>query len=214
MAMIKIENLNFSYEQKVIYDKFNLQIEKGKTTVILGESGSGKTTLLHILANLLDYSGEISGIDFPVSFVFQNDRLVKNLTVSQNLKLINKDCKVKDLLAEIGLSDYEDEYVKNLSAGMKRRLAILRALSFNSNIFLFDEPFINLDLKLKYSIMDKIKAEKGEKTLILVTHDIKEAVYLADRIVLLKKGEIAFDITCDEYKKELLENILFQQLMA
>lgn len=214
MAMIKISNLNFSYENKQIYKDFNLNIEKGKTIVVLGESGSGKTTFLKILANLLDCSGEILGINYPVSVVFQNDRLIKNLTVKENLQIISKDCNAEKLLKEIGLEGYENEYIKNLSAGMKRRVAILRALIFNADIMLFDEPFINLDLKLKYGIMDKIKAEKGEKTLILVTHDIKEAVYLADRIIVLKNGEIAFDTTCETQKKELLENILFQQLMA
>lgn len=211
--MISIKNLEFAYDQKGGYEKFNLDLKKGETTVILGESGAGKTTLLKILANLVEYKGQITGMTYPVSMVFQNDRLVKNLTVEQNLRLV---CKDKDLglaLQEIGLKGYENAYVKTLSAGMKRRVAILRALLFDADILLLDEPFINLDLKLKFSIMDKIKKTHSGKTIILVTHDIKEAVYLADRIIILKDKKITFDIRAQGKEKHLLENTLFEQML-
>ena len=210
--MIKIQNLNLAYGDKKVYENFCLDIEKGKTTVLLGESGCGKTTLIHALANLIDCKNCVSGIEYPVSMVFQNDRLIKNLTVKENLEIVNKNIDTQELLQKIGLAGYENAYIKSLSAGMKRRLAILRALIFDAKVMLFDEPFINLDLKLKYSLMDKIKREKGDKTLILVTHDIKEAVYLADRIIVLKKGKVDLDINVDE-QKELLEDKLFKQLL-
>lgn len=213
MAMISIKNLNFSYDDKVGYENFNLDISKGETTVILGESGEGKTTLLKILANLVEYKGQITGMTYPVSIVFQNDRLIKNLTVRENLQLVCGSADISLALKEIGLGDYENAYINTLSAGMKRRVAILRALLFNAQIYLFDEPFINLDLKLKYKIMDKIKETCKDKTVILVTHDIKEAVYLADRIIVLKDKKISFDIRKENQDQKMLENILFEQMI-
>ena len=211
--MISIKNLHFAYDNKGGYEKFNLDIVKGEKTIILGESGAGKTTLLKILANLVEYKGEILGMDYPVSMVFQNDRLVKNLTVKQNLQLVNKNADIDLALKDIGLFGYENAYIKTLSAGMKRRVAILRAMLFDADIMLLDEPFINLDLKLKFHVMDKIKERCADKTVVLVTHDIKEAVYLADRIIILKDRKIDFDIRVDSQNKEKLENILFEQML-
>lgn len=193
--MISIKNLNKKYGQKTVYENFNLDIEDGKITVILGESGSGKTTLLSILAGLTDYSGEISGELSPVSMVFQNNRLVDNLTVEENLKLVNESVNVKNALEEIGLSDYAKAYPNKLSAGMKRRVAVQRALIYPSKVLLMDEPLINLDLALKFSLMDLIKKnhEVSPRTTVFVTHDLKEAVYIADRIIVLKKGQVVYD---------------------
>ena len=211
--MISIKNLSFAYDQKGGYENFNLDLVKGEKTVVLGESGAGKTTLLKILANLVDYQGQITGMQYPVSVVFQNDRLIKNLTVKENLQLVAKNADIGLALKEIGLAGYENAYIKTLSAGMKRRVAILRALLFNAEIVLFDEPFINLDLKLKFSIMDKIKQTCKDKTIILVTHDIKEAVYLADRIIILKDKKITFDIRVGGQDKKMLEETLFEQMI-
>lgn len=212
MAMISIKDLNFSYKDKVIYQDFNLDIKKGQITAILGESGSGKTTLLNILAGLSEYEGQISGMEYPLSIVFQTDRLIKNLTVKQNLSLVYKGNDIDEHLQQMGLAGYENAYIKSLSAGMKRRVAILRAMLFDSNIMLLDEPFINLDLKLKFNIMDTIRQKCKEKTLIFITHDIKEAVHLADRIVIIKNGKLDFDIINDG-QKERLEKILFEQML-
>lgn len=211
--MISIRNLTFGYKDKLIYDNFNLDISKGKTTVILGESGSGKTTLLNILANLVQFDGEIMGMDKRFSMIFQKDRLIKNLTIEENLKLINPQVDIEKALSMVGLNGYEKAYIKSLSAGMARRVAILRALIFDCETLLFDEPFINLDLKLKFSIMQKIQEQKMGKTIILVTHDIKEAAFLGDRIVILKNGKIDFEISNDKKDKEKLEKILFEQMI-
>ncbi len=207
---MKIKNLNVSYGEKVIYNNFNLEIEDGLITVILGESGAGKTTLLRAIANLCEYSGEIEKPN-EISMVFQNDRLVKSLTVKENILLVNKDADVTSLLNEVGLMGYENAYPKTLSGGMARRVALARAFAKIGDLALYDEPFINLDLKNKLSLINIVKQEYADnkKTLIVVTHDIKEAVLLADRIIVLKNGEVVSSIK--NVKKET-EEVLFKIL--
>ena len=214
MAMISIKNLCKNYGENIIFNDFNLDIYESETLAILGESGSGKTTLLNVLAGLTDFEGQVLGIEKPISMVFQRDMLVKNLTVEQNLLLINKDIKVDEILGEVGLKDKKDEYIKNLSGGMARRVAIARALVAKSNTLFLDEPFINLDLSLKFSLMDIIKRKKQQKTVILVTHDIKEAVYLADRIVVLSKGKIVLECKNQKDESEKIEKKLFETMLS
>lgn len=205
--MITIKNLTKKYDDKTVYYNFNLNIKKGKITAILGESGSGKTTLLNILAGLTDYEGIVEGIKLPVAMVFQRDRLVKNLTVEENIKLVNSAADVKSELEKIGLGGCEKMYPKQLSAGMARRVAILRAFAFESDAVLMDEPFVNLDVALKFYLVEEVKKSCREKnkTAVVVTHDIKEAVTLADEIIVLSRGEIIYrtDDVLDKTEEEL-----------
>ncbi len=193
--MIDIKNLCISYGDLSVYKNFDLQIEKGKITAILGESGSGKTTLLNAIAGLIEYNGEILGDYKPTSFVFQKEYLVPNLTVKQNLQLVAFGVDFDKELETFGVLDKKDEHPKNLSGGMARRVSILRGLIFPAKTLLLDEPFINLDLALKYHLIEIIKNKQKEtkQTTILVTHDIKETILLADRIIVIKNGEIIFD---------------------
>lgn len=193
--MIELSNIRKSYGGNVVYDGFDFSIEENRILCVLGESGSGKTTLLNILAAITPFEGQIKGQVSPVSFVFQKDRLVKNLTVKENLKLVCPDADITSALESIGLGEYADAYPKTLSAGMARRVAILRAFLYPSALLLMDEPFVNLDVKLKYLLIQTVKdmQKSNPKTIVCVTHDIKEAVLLADRITLLKKGKIIFD---------------------
>ena len=199
--MIAIKNLTKKYGDKTVLDNLNLSFEKGKITAILGESGSGKTTLLNILAGLCDFSGEVTKKSDKISVVFQKDRLIKNLTVRENLKLINESLDVEKELEKVGVLDAIDYYPKDLSAGMARRVAIVRAITYPADILLLDEPFINIDLSRKFALIESIKKD-NEKTIVFVTHDIKEAVKLADRIVLLSNGRIVKDIKKVEEKTE------------
>lgn len=205
--MIDIKNLCISYGNLSVYENFNLQIEQGKITAILGESGSGKTTLLNAIAGLIEYKGEILGDYKQTSFVFQKEYLVPNLTVKENLQLVTKGVDFDKELETFGVLDKKDEYPKNLSGGMARRVSILRGLIFPAKTLLLDQPFINLDLALKYHLINIIKERQKEsaQTTILVTHDIKEATLLADRIIVVKKGEIIFDTENkgDQTEKEL-----------
>ena len=217
--MIEIKNLKKNYGKNVIYNDFSLSINQNEKLAILGESGSGKTTLFNVIAGLTDYSGEIIGASKPISMVFQKDMLVKNLTVKENIELINKNVDVKEILALVKLEGRENEFIKNLSGGQARRVAIARAICFDAELYLLDEPFINLDLALKFSLIELIKKQKEDKTVVLITHDIKEAVAFADRILLIQNGKVVFEqknvnlIRESEEKSLLLEKELFDKMI-
>lgn len=202
--MISIKNLVKEYDGNLVYDNFNLDIKKGEITVVLGESGCGKTTLLNVLSKLTDYQGQVVGDYAPISSVFQDDRLIPNLTVAQNLLLVNPSANVTKELKDIGLEGKENDYPKSLSGGMKRRVAILRALIFPYKTLLLDEPLNSLDLALKLSLIEKIKKSHKENggTIVMVTHDIKEAVLIADRIIVLQKNKVVYDNSQIEKKTE------------
>ena len=213
--MPRLVSVSKNYKDKVIFDNFSLTFEDKKITCILGESGAGKTTLANIILGLTDYSGSVEGIEKPISAVFQEDRLIPSLTVIQNINLVNKTAD-KTVLEEIGLAGTENLYPNRLSAGMARRVAILRGLLYPAKTLIMDEPFINLDIAIKFSIMEKIKKDQltSPKTVIMITHDIKEAVTLADRIVLLKDSKIIYDnsnITADTENEifNLMRNMRF-----
>lgn len=130
-----------------------------------------------------------------MSFVFQNDRLVPNLTVEENIKLVSPDADIPYLLAMSGLENAGGLYPKELSGGMARRVALLRAFSFKSSLMLLDEPFRNLDLALKLSMSKTFKDlwEEDGRTCILVTHDVEEALSLAKRVIIIEQGETVYD---------------------
>lgn len=212
--MISLKNITKKYGEKNVFDNFSLDVEEGAVTAVLGASGSGKTTLLNILAGITEYEGEVTGEYLPVSFVFQKDRLVPNLTVKENLLLVNPSAgdAADSLLSAAGLADAADAYPNSLSGGMARRVAILRAFIYPSRTILLDEPFINLDPALKNSLIWYFKEmrEKDERTAILVTHDVKEAATLASRAVIIGNGKVFFD------KKGLTaadENALYAEMI-
>ena len=192
--MISLKNITKRYGDKTVFENFNLDVQENAITVVLGESGSGKTTLLNMIARLIPFDGEITGAE-KVSMVFQRDRLVPHLTVKENILLVNKTADVKALLDSANLAGTENLYPKDLSAGMARRVAILRAFASTAPLIMMDEPLVNLDLSLKYSIIGQIKRLRAEsgKTVILVSHDVKETVMLADRIVVIGGGKIIYD---------------------
>ena len=224
MAMIKIRNLNKRYGEKVVYENFNLDIEKDKVLVILGKSGCGKTTLLNVLAKLTEYDGQIEGVDDSVSMVFQKDYLVPNLTVEQNLKLVNKNADVLSALEMVEMTECAKLYPKSLSGGMARRVAIIRAIIFKSTLLVMDEPTNSLDVGLKNKIYSTLKQLKKEykKTVVIVTHDLDEALSLADRVIVLGDGQIDYDYSfrssiyqrditdeeCNLVRKDLLKRLL------
>lgn len=208
---MRVNNITKKYGDKVVLDDFSYDFKDGKITVILGESGVGKTTLLNIIAGLDNDNYEIE--KRSISYVFQNDRLLPNLNIENNLKTVCKDIDVKSVLEEFELSNATNLYPKELSAGMSRRVSIIRALYYTAELLLMDEPFRNLDYYLKYKIMDIIKDmhKKSKNTIIMVTHDIAEAVYMADNIILLdSKGEIVYKTNkiTKSTEKEILDKFL------
>lgn len=209
--MIEIKNLNKKYSDLSVYENFSLSIKRGEITCVLGESGTGKTTLLNVLANLVDYEGEIT--KEKVSYVFQKPNLFPNMTVEENLKLVCSDLdKIVEILTKMNLSEKLKAYPNHLSGGEAQRVAVARALLYNSPLILMDEPFSSLDIKTK-TLLTKVIMEhykKHKNTFLIVTHDLKEAVSLSNRIVIIKDNKIAYDVTevGENTEKELYEFFL------
>ena len=209
--MIKLEKISKSYPKTKVFSDFSLSIERGKVTCVLGESGSGKTTLLNILAGLTDYSGKVDKV--KCSYVFQTPNLFPNLTARQNLQLVCSDNdKIQELSKQFKVYDKLDSYPKHLSGGQMQRIALLRGVLFENELLLMDEPFSSLDLKVKSDAIQSLKEifKREKSTVLMVTHDIKEALVLADRILVLADGKIVFD-TC-QIKKDT-EKEIFDILM-
>lgn len=193
--MICFRNVTKKYGNLSVYSGFSLDIKEGEITCILGESGSGKTTLLNMMARLTEYTGEITPVR-KYSYVFQEPRLVQNLTVRGNLKLVcSDDDKISRMISAVELSDKADAYPVTLSGGQARRVSLARAFLYPSDAILMDEPFSSLDLRIKLKIarlfLDLWKAER--RTAVFVTHDTDEALMLANRIVVISKGAVRGD---------------------
>ncbi|RXZ80048.1 ABC transporter ATP-binding protein [Paenibacillaceae bacterium] len=186
----------------------NLDIKDGEFVTVIGPSGCGKSTLLRIIAGLdADYEGTallsgepIAGPGIDKGFVFQEPRLFPWLTVEQNIaadqSLRNPKIreKVQELISLVKLDGFEKSYPRELSGGMAQRVAIARALLRNPKVLLLDEPFGALDAFTRSHMQEALLDiwEKNKTTMIFVTHDLDEAVVLANRIVILKPrpGEI------------------------
>ena len=207
--LIKIDEKK--YGDKTVYKNFSLSVAEGKITCILGESGS-KTTLLNCVAGLSPFVGEIPAL--KCSCVFQTPRLVPNLTVLGNLRLVcNDENLILKTLDDLHLSDKKDAYPKTLSGGQSQRVALARALVYGGEIMLLDEPFSSLDLKLKMEISALFKNLQRQKniTSLFVTHDADEALSLGDEIIVIKNGAIILkkersQLTRDALISALIEN--------
>lgn len=194
---VEIKGLIKNYGSTEVFGGLNLTVKANKVTVIMGASGSGKTTLLNCIAGLTPYDGEISGVN-GASFVFQEDRLVPFMSVYENLdftlqKSVNKAERKEKILAmikSVGLEDKINSIPDELSGGQKKRVSLGRAFLSDSNLILMDEPLNSLDLGLKIKIAQLIETltEKYNKTVIFVTHDIDEALTIADEIVVIGNG--------------------------
>ncbi len=215
--LLKVSNIkkvfNIEDEEIVALENVNFEVEKGEFFTVIGPSGSGKSTLLRIIGDLTKQtSGELVWEEAPkLSFVFQNYALFPYLTVKQNIEFglkmsgvgkNEREKKVKELVAEVGLYGFEDKHPKELSGGMKQRVGIARALAIDPNVLLLDEPFSSLDEftaeSLRALLLDLW--QKRGITIIMITHLIREALELSDKIAIISKGPGTI--------KEILENKL------
>ncbi len=198
---MKVKNLSVTYGKRTVLSDLNFEIERGKILAVLGESGTGKTSLLNAIAGLLPHGGSVEGAG-ECAYLFQSPALLPNLTVAGNLKLVLKEelwVKIPDMLSRVGLQGREKSYPKQLSGGEQQRVAIARAFLFPSDTLLMDEPFSSLDLKIKSALISLVAKlwEEEQKTVIFVTHDVREAVLLSHRAIVLKDGKIGADIPLD-----------------
>jgi len=192
----KIREINKSFGKLDVLVNVSIDFPHGKTTCILGPSGCGKTTLLNIISGLwAEDSGNIYGFQGDIAYVFQEDRLIPWKNIEDNLRFvlrgkINKmemDNIIDKYLKLVSLEEYKRYYPSQLSGGMRQRINILRAFIYPSNLIIMDEPFKSLDINTKQVLIDfcKFLREIYEKTCIIVTHDIDEAILLGHRIVIL-----------------------------
>ncbi len=188
------------YASKVVLRDLHVRLEAGEIVSLIGASGCGKSTLLSIAAGLdRDYSGlvrldgvAVTGISASIGFIFQEPRLFPWLTVGQNIAFgkgpsASFDPMIETLLGEVGLSGYADALPKQLSGGQAQRVAIARGLFTQPRVLLLDEPFSAVDAFTRMKLQDlliRVAHEHG-LTVLLVTHDIDEALYLSDRVILL-----------------------------
>lgn len=183
---MEIKKLTKLFNDKVIFENYSVCIPENKITFIMGESGCGKTTLLKMICGLdKEYDGEILLSSNKLSCVFQEPRLFPTLTAKENIEIVGKggDFSVLDVLKLVELDKDAELYPDELSGGMKMRLSIARALYYNGDIFVLDEPFSALDEELKDRILSKIFDALKGKTVLIVSHDSKEAEKYADNLI-------------------------------
>lgn len=216
MKFLQINSLSKKYTKKdafAILD-VSMEVEKGELLGLVGESGSGKTTLLRLIAGFeepLNGAIYLNGEEIvgdstfkapekrKIGMVFQDYALFPHLSIYNNLsyglhrwKSIDKKTRVREMLKLVGLEGFEERYPHQLSGGQQQRIALARALAPKPDLILLDEPFSNLDTLLKEQVREDIKMiiKSTGTTAIFVTHDTEDALSTADRIAILKKGEI------------------------
>ena len=218
--MIVLKSICKSFDGSKILNNLNLSIKKNKITCLLGYSGIGKTTLLNILAGLEDYDGEILNLPSKISYSFQNPSLIPNLTVKENLLLVNQkvtDGEILNYLKRLDILNLENNLAKNLSFGEKQRVNFLRAILYNPELLLIDESFSSLDIKSKLLLEKLLKDYKNANkvSVVTVTHDLNLAFSLADEIIVLfKDNAFSFTLERDSFgnlitdEKKLKEQLL------
>lgn len=193
--MAKLEHLSKNFGELRVFTDFSFEFPDNKITAILGPSGCGKTTLLNLLAGLMAADGGLLPPIPNLSYLFQEPRLLPWLTVRENIALVLKE-KIKDSEIEarvdrhlqlMDLRKCADHYPARISGGMRQRVAMARAFAFEAPLLLMDEPFKSLDIKLRFRLIQDFLVlwQEEPRTVILVTHEVKEALWLADKVIVL-----------------------------
>lgn len=212
--LVSIKNVSKSFDNGKVkaLQEVSFSVEKGEVVSIIGESGSGKTTLIRLLTGLdtVD-NGEIflkeqlissdkifiSPEKRRIGLVFQDYALFPHLTVFENIaygisKQSDKKERVAEMLNTVALVGFEKRYPHELSGGQQQRVAIARALAPNPELIILDEPFSNLDIILRNQLREEVASiiKKTKKTAIFITHDIKDATTISDKIIVLQNGKV------------------------
>lgn len=200
---VYLENVQKSYKRLEVLKGINLNIQKGEFIAIVGKSGCGKSTLLRLIAGLenqtkgtvkMDHK-ELNSFNEQARIMFQDGRLLPWKSVLDNICIgLPKEKKQKaiEVIKSVGLSDKTKEFPRKLSGGQQQRVALARALVHDPDLLLLDEPLGALDALTRLEMQDLIESlwEKNKFTAILVTHDVEEAVAIADRVLLIENGVV------------------------
>ena len=205
--MIKLENINYQTNQKLILQGINLNIVQGNTTVIMGKNGSGKSTLLKLLNQIIQPTSGFfqSSLKSPIPMLFQKPLILKN-TVKYNYQILYKIKKFQmntSWFDEFKLSALEDQKMNSLSGGEKQKLFLARLMSFDQSTIFLDEPNQSLDLESEKLLANLLLHEKKIKTIVLTLHDYNLAKKLADHLIYLEKGKILLSERADIFFKKL-----------
>ena len=214
--MIKFENVKKVYRDTTVIKNLNFEIQKGEFVVFIGESGCGKTTTMKMINRLIEPTDgkvyinnkditTINPIELRknIGYVIQKVGLFPHMTVGENIELVpllknweaeKRSNRAKELLDLVGLpaTEYYSRFPHELSGGQQQRIGIARALAINPDIILMDEPFSALDPITREQLQDEMSRlqEELDKTIVLVSHDMDEAIKLADRIAVMQEGKI------------------------
>lgn len=183
---IQINNLTKKYGDKVVFENYTNTFDFNGILLLKGVSGLGKTTIMRMIAGLENADkGEILKSTKSVSFMFQEDRLIPFVSVLKNLTAVCSEEKALNYLKLMGLENEKDNSPLSLSGGMRRRVALARALCFDSDLVILDEPFKGLDEELKSNICEIIKEESKKRDFIIISHDSQDAELLNAKIIEL-----------------------------
>ena len=199
---LKVNRVSYTYQtlqgETKSLEEVSFAVEKSQFVAIVGPSGCGKTTLLNIIAGLLkDYEGTVE-IQAPIGYMFQKDQLLEWRTIYKNVVLgleikqkVNAETlsRVEKMLKRYGLYEFRNAYPRQLSGGMRQRAALVRTLALAPNLLLLDEPFSALDAQTRIQVSEDIGTIIREEkiTTVMVTHDLSEAITMADKVLVLSK---------------------------
>ncbi|MEE1312481.1 MAG: ABC transporter ATP-binding protein [Lachnospiraceae bacterium] len=235
---LSLHNISYTYQtlhgETKSLDSVSLSIKTGEFAAIVGPSGCGKTTLLNIIAGLIsDYEGSLTA-QTPIGYMFQKDQLLEWRSIYKNVILgleikqqINGEnlARVNAMLKRYGLEEFKNSYPRQLSGGMRQRAALVRTLALSPKLLLLDEPFSALDAQTRLLVSDDIGSiiKQEHITAVMVTHDLQEAISMADKIFVLshrpghvvKEVEIVFKnpaLTPQQRRQEPQFNEYFQEI--
>jgi sulfonate transport system ATP-binding protein len=226
--ILKLSNISKAFDNKEVLRKLDLQVNMGDFVAVVGRSGCGKSTLLRIVAGLEQISSgnitvngqELNGRNKSAKIMFQDGRLLPWKKVYDNvgigLKLDSQKQQILKILEQVGLSDRAQAWPSELSGGQQQRVALARALIHEPQLLLLDEPLGALDALTRIEMHELIENLCREKqlTTILVTHDVEEAVVLANRVILIEEGEIVMDLPIRLPYPRQRDNPLFSKLVS
>ncbi len=225
--MIELRNVSVAFDDTTVVRDVTLELARAETTVLLGRSGSGKTTLLKLInAMLMPSEGTVIvdgtatdqhdpiALRRSIGYVIQEAGLLPHYTVRRNIGLVPELCewqgeridkRVDELMQLVGLPplDFADRYPHQLSGGQRQRVGVARALAANPPILLCDEPFGALDPITRAELQSEFRAlaDRLDKTIVFVTHDVREALLIGHRIILLGEGNVLVDASPTEFRQ-------------